>query len=314
MSKPQRSRRGFTLIELLVVIAIIAILIALLLPAVQAAREAARRLQCVNNLKQIGLGLHNYHQALGSFPMGSSANLQISPNTYSGPHGLSAQAQMLGFMELTPLYNSINFNFGVSTAQVVAAYPINRLQYQSGDVHVSVRSQRGLRDKPGGRGAPEQLLRLLRHDHDPIHRSDAPGQHGAFHLVEILRHSALCGRHIKHDRLRGDCGRRWHDRQCEPGHGCDLSRSPGHGRGFDASANWPAVQAGMQLCNAAYSSGANINNVSGNYWMRGGAGDTLFNTVATPNSQVNPWSWCTDARPQTGSASSPRPRATTPAA
>ena len=71
-----RRRRGFTLIELLVVIAIIAVLIALLLPAVQAAREAARRAQCVNNLKQIGLALHNYHSAYDTFPMGSSKNMQ----------------------------------------------------------------------------------------------------------------------------------------------------------------------------------------------------------------------------------------------
>ena len=67
-----KTRRGFTLIELLVVIAIIAVLIALLLPAVQAAREAARRAQCVNNLKQIGLAMHNYHTGIGTFPLGGT--------------------------------------------------------------------------------------------------------------------------------------------------------------------------------------------------------------------------------------------------
>ena len=97
---PRTSRRGFTLIELLVVIAIIGVLIALLLPAVQAAREAARRSQCLNNLKQLGLGLHNYHDSTGSLPWGQG---------YLGWNEWSAPVMLLPFVEQAPLFNSINF-------------------------------------------------------------------------------------------------------------------------------------------------------------------------------------------------------------
>jgi prepilin-type N-terminal cleavage/methylation domain-containing protein/prepilin-type processing-associated H-X9-DG protein len=100
------SRRAFTLIELLVVIAIIAVLIALLLPAVQAAREAARRAQCVNNLKQIGLALHNYHSTNDTFPMGQG----VSPYGGTGWSGFGALAALLQFVEAGPIYNSINFS------------------------------------------------------------------------------------------------------------------------------------------------------------------------------------------------------------
>ncbi len=114
------ARRGFTLIELLVVIAIIAVLIGLLLPAVQAAREAARRAQCVNNLKQIGLALHNYHDANGSFPLGGVN----SPDGGSAAWGtgqanlLSWRALTLPYMEGTPIYNAVNFSVGSSSNAV----------------------------------------------------------------------------------------------------------------------------------------------------------------------------------------------------
>ena len=102
-----RHRNAFTLIELLVVIAIIAVLIALLLPAVQAAREAARRSQCVNNLKQIGLAMHNYHDVNGSFPIDRclfSASLVPVPYSYSG------LAAILPYLEQSNVYASINFS------------------------------------------------------------------------------------------------------------------------------------------------------------------------------------------------------------
>jgi len=107
----RETHRGFTLIELLVVIAIIAVLIALLLPAVQSAREAARRSQCTNNLKQIGLGMHNYHSTHGTFPLGASKNFNDSYNDLQAWGTWSANALLLGYMEGQPLYNSANFNW-----------------------------------------------------------------------------------------------------------------------------------------------------------------------------------------------------------
>lgn len=93
-----RNRLGFTLIELLVVIAIIAILIALLLPAVQQAREAARRTQCKNNLKQIGLALHNYHDLYNTFPIGSQVSY----------HRANWRASILPQIDQAPVFNQMN--------------------------------------------------------------------------------------------------------------------------------------------------------------------------------------------------------------
>ncbi len=106
-------RRGFTLIELLVVIAIIAILIALLLPAVQQAREAARRTQCKNNIKQIGLALHNYHDTYNTFPPGRTRNPNIADSWYTG--NLNWHGRILPFIDQAPLFNQIDWTRGGGT-------------------------------------------------------------------------------------------------------------------------------------------------------------------------------------------------------
>jgi len=102
-----RKRHGFTLIELLVVIAIIGILVSLLLPAVQAARAAARRMQCKNNLKQLGIALHNYHGTFRVFP---AAHMDTGTNGPAYRHQLSWLTYMLPYVEQTSVYNLIDFS------------------------------------------------------------------------------------------------------------------------------------------------------------------------------------------------------------
>jgi prepilin-type N-terminal cleavage/methylation domain-containing protein len=122
-----RARKAFTLIELLVVIAIIAVLIALLLPAVQQAREAARRSQCKNNLKQIGLALHNYMDTTnGVIPRGvnHSSGPACCCVTDNGQVGYTIHTMLLPYIDQAPLYNLINFN-------VVSSNPVNATAWKT---------------------------------------------------------------------------------------------------------------------------------------------------------------------------------------
>jgi prepilin-type N-terminal cleavage/methylation domain-containing protein/prepilin-type processing-associated H-X9-DG protein len=131
----QHRRRGFTLIELLVVIAIIAVLVALLLPAVQQAREAARRSQCRNNLKQLGLALNNYESSFNTLPPGRVVYISPTDDGSAAANGnattgtgdcFSAFAQLLPQLDQNPIFNLINFNSGPDTPandQVVGDQP-----------------------------------------------------------------------------------------------------------------------------------------------------------------------------------------------
>lgn len=121
------SRQGFTLVELLVVIAIIGILVALLLPAVQAAREAARTMNCKNNLKQIGLALQNYHGARGSFPTNQTGSGTAQGSSCEAGY-FSWHTQILPYLEQSNLFDSIDFEANMSSdcssgAPIDAAHP-----------------------------------------------------------------------------------------------------------------------------------------------------------------------------------------------
>jgi len=115
-NKNRVSRSGFTLIELLVVISMIAVLIGLLLPAVQSAREAARRTQCVNNLKQIGLSLANYESSYSSLPLSNSLS-GIGQGPAVVENGWSALARIAPYLEQSNVYNLVNFNIKYSNVQ-----------------------------------------------------------------------------------------------------------------------------------------------------------------------------------------------------
>lgn len=136
-TKAGQWRRGFTLIELLVVIAIIAILIALLLPAVQQAREAARRSQCRNNLKQFGLALHNYHDTYGYFPSRQGGSGTSSGG--SARNSWSANVRLLPYLDQAPLFNSItgknpNVEPWNNSADWLAILPILNCPSEAGNV------------------------------------------------------------------------------------------------------------------------------------------------------------------------------------
>ena len=281
--------RGFTLIELLVVIAIIAVLIALLLPAVQAAREAARRAQCVNNLKQIGLALHNYHSAFDTFPMGSSKNMQ-DLGVYNAQHGVSVHAQILGFLGETALYNAINFNWGMNAG--TASGPIQSTVYLT-------RVREFVCPSDGNAGVTN-----LNSYHDSIGtttidavQQTATGSTGMFTFWRSYGIPSITDGTSNtvafSEALVGDNSTNW----TRAAGIVNLGSLPATAEIFDASSNLPAVGAGLQVCNTAWNNrSATLNTGRGNYWFHGTEAQTMFNTVVPPNSKTYPWSYCSDGQ------------------
>lgn len=283
-----RSRNAFTLIELLVVIAIIAVLIALLLPAVQAAREAARRSQCVNNLKQIGLALHNYHSANNAFPLGATWQPYESTGwSFTATGGLtgsnqdnwscwSIQAQALPQMEQSAVYNSINFYFSCYRG---SAGPINSTAFNT-------RIATFLCPSDGNAGTTN-----TNNYHGSIgtslystNNADSSGifnyqqKYSIADIKDGTSNTIAFSEALVGERSSGTFGR---------GNSTGNITSAGFGTGqpYDVSGRLSDIKSDIQACITAFkvSTSTNPRNDRGYRWAQGAMGLTLFNTVITPN-------------------------------
>ena len=301
-----RMRRGFTLIELLVVIAIIAVLIALLLPAVQSAREAARRAQCTNNLKQIGLAMHNYNTAIGTFPLGAAqapaggASYGYSNSYHWGTW--SAQALMLGYLEQMPLYNASNFSWTVGMGAgyfvnyTVSATIINGFICPSDGISPRTASSAGglwnsLTNNYQASLGPDTAYQTWA---TPACGVDTPGlftegwrSYGVQSVTDGTSNTIAFG-----EALVGDGSVelvKWRDGP--------VATTAIAGGAVDVSGIYASVITDLNNCAAAFANPTpNMNtgaqNQKGAMWSNGQGGTSLFNTIVPPNSTQYTFSYC----------------------
>jgi prepilin-type N-terminal cleavage/methylation domain-containing protein/prepilin-type processing-associated H-X9-DG protein len=309
--------RGFTLIELLVVIAIIAVLIALLLPAVQSAREAARRAQCTNNLKQIGLAIHNYHTANNAFPPGAAAS-KNNLNPMDGPGiacadwmGWSAQGLMLGYIEQGPLYNAINFNFD----------PISWPSYPFNSTFSNTRIASFLCPSDYRAGtqfinnyyACEGTTTMAASDTSSIANPSSPSCGGTqapglfYYAIAYGLQSCIDGSSNTVAFSEALVGTGTNGPVVPFATGVNIASGGGAtNTGTGVPDVWATIPLGqvppgavtgatLNACSAAFAVASNNNGLSTNrgyYWAWGAEAQSLFNTIVPPSSQQFPWSTC----------------------
>ena len=287
-------KRGFTLIELLVVIAIIAVLIALLLPAVQSAREAARRMQCVNNMKQIGLALHNYHDQVGTFPQGASSAIITPPRTYLAKQNWGYLAAILPQLELTPIYNSINFSVGVQLSGF--CYAIN-----STAINTQVRTFLCPTDPNSGSGftISNNYYGSVGTTTNLTNAGPNATTLAAYPTTGLFAFQRSYGIQAITDGTSNTIAVSestvGNPSQTVGAKNVGLTKVSGVPAAailLDASTDYNSTLLGLRACDAAWKAGSGIDARRGAQWALGGMCFTLFNTVAVPNSIDDTWTYC----------------------